>query len=167
MQPIHPKLHLQDNIQEDTLALNCQGHVQWQSAASSHVGRVRYQNEDAYLELLEQHLWAVADGMGGHARGDFASRSVVSELKSFVRSASVASSIENIEARLQAANIACQNAFGKKQVGSTVATFFESNQNGFFIWAGDSRIYRLRGDQLLLMTCDHSLAQEKVVSNLQ
>ena len=45
----------------------------YQSASYSHVGMVRQVNEDACLELAERGLWVVADGMGGHAAGDYVS----------------------------------------------------------------------------------------------
>ena len=51
--------------------------IRWVSAACSDVGKGRKLNEDAFLCEPEQGLWAVADGMGGHEAGDYASASVV------------------------------------------------------------------------------------------
>src|SRR5262245_44750836 len=51
------------------------------SAARTHVGTVRRRNEDAVLERAEIGLWAVADGAGGHERGDYASSRIIASLR--------------------------------------------------------------------------------------
>ncbi len=56
------------------------------SYAVSHRGAVRQLNEDAYVELNKFNIWVVADGMGGHEAGDFASQMVVDVIKNEVES---------------------------------------------------------------------------------
>lgn len=53
----------------------------YRSASYSHVGMVRKVNEDASLDAPEAGLWVVADGMGGHAAGDFVSSLIVDTLR--------------------------------------------------------------------------------------
>lgn len=131
------------------------------SCGDTHKGWVRIINEDAYLELPDAKLWAVADGMGGHKRGDYASKAVVKALRGFSNQGSLINIVEDLQHRLLEANNTCQHAFRARRVGSTVALLFEHRGYCFFLWAGDSRIYRLRNDKLEPMTHDHSLAQEK------
>ncbi len=136
--------------------------LSWHSAAASHVGRVRKVNEDAFLSAPEQSLWAVADGMGGHSRGDYASKVVVDALLHFTPKDSLVKSILDLDMRLKNSHEICRNTFPGEKVGSTVAALHIYAGYCFFVWAGDSRVYRLRGDDFEQMTCDHTVAQEKV-----
>ncbi len=53
----------------------------WDSATTTHTGKVRAVNEDASLALPSRGLWVVADGMGGHDAGDVASSMIVESLR--------------------------------------------------------------------------------------
>ncbi len=136
----------------------------WASCALTHVGHVRTTNEDAFLESRETGLWAVADGMGGHAAGDVASRLVVDNLDGFAPGASLGESIDDLEDRLLKANRECLQRVesdGIRQgMGSTAAVLFAAGRFCFVLWAGDSRIYRWREGDLQQLTEDHSLVQE-------
>ncbi len=136
--------------------------ITWHSAARSHAGRVREANEDAFFNSAEQGLWAVADGMGGRARGDYASGVVAEAFVHFVSQPTLTKNIVNLEARLADAHHNCRHTFKGEKIGSTVAAMFAFGSYCFFLWAGDSRVYRLRENVLEQMTVDHTLAQQKV-----
>ncbi|MCH2089639.1 MAG: serine/threonine-protein phosphatase, partial [Pseudoalteromonas sp.] len=75
------------------------------SYAVSHRGVIRELNEDAYVELNKYNLWIVADGMGGHEAGDFASQLVVDVIKAEVEELPVSSiSTEMLIKAIQSAN---------------------------------------------------------------
>ncbi len=135
--------------------------VSWHSIGRSHPGRVRELNEDAFLNYTEHKLWAVADGMGGLSRGDYASKVVVEALVHFIKQKDLPSTIVDLESRLRGAHEVCRNSFRGERVGATVAALYCYGPYCFFLWAGDSRIYRMRGDELKQMTSDHTVAQEK------
>jgi protein phosphatase len=135
----------------------------WTSASRSHVGLVRTINEDAYLDLPELRLWAVADGMGGHSVGDFASRRVIESLSDVAspnRPESVAAAIRE---RLQTVNQELREEATRRNVeaiGSTVAVLLACDRQCRYLWAGDSRIYLYRSGRLKRLTRDHSLLEE-------
>ncbi len=132
----------------------------WFSCASTDVGHVRKVNEDAFLDAREQSLWVVADGMGGHARGDRASRAIVERLHGFTEGDTPQESIEGIVQRLSEANDFCRDVAQGQVMGSTVAALYLHGTRGWLVWAGDSRIYRYRVGDFRQLTDDHSLVQE-------
>ena len=132
----------------------------WYSCAASDVGHVRKVNEDAFLDAREQSLWVVADGMGGHSRGDRASQAIVEELHDFVAAESARESLDDLLARLAAANRFCRESSDGQVMGSTVAALYLHGSRAHLLWAGDSRIYRYRRGEFVQLTEDHSLVQE-------
>lgn len=134
----------------------------WTSAARSHVGLVRTINEDAYLDQPERGLWVVADGMGGHARGDLASRMVVDALHDIPPDALV-KRVTDARDRLQAVNQQLRTEAAMRNVpiiGSTVVVLLACERHCAYLWAGDSRIYLCRGANLRRLTRDHSQVEE-------
>lgn len=130
------------------------------SCAATHVGHVRKVNEDAFLDAREQSLWVVADGMGGHSRGDRASQAIIEKLHSFVAAESARESVADLTTRLENANRLCRDASSGQVMGSTVAALYLHDERAHLLWAGDSRIYRVRNGEFLQLTDDHSLVQE-------
>lgn len=138
------------------------------SCGLSHKGLVRQINEDSYLDLPQKGLWVVADGMGGHEAGDVASQMIVEHLGRASLAGPLAERLNEIEDVLdqvnrnlldRGADIKAQNPQVKKQLvmGSTIALLAaEDNRLGVVMWAGDSRVYRLRQGQLHQVSSDHS-----------
>jgi serine/threonine protein phosphatase PrpC len=123
---------------------------------------VRTHNEDAVLELPAAGLWAVADGMGGHAAGDVASRMIVEALCGVTRRERPSELLDDVEDRLCAVNSQLYRtaAAGKGGMcGSTVAVLLAFGGYCLSVWAGDSRIYRSRAGLLSCITRDHTEVQ--------
>jgi len=132
----------------------------WFSCAATDVGHVRKTNEDSFLDAQEQALWVVADGMGGHSRGDRASQAIIESLVDFSASSSPRENLTDIIDRLGKANDICREAADGQVMGSTVAVLHIHEDKAYVLWAGDSRIYRVRGEEFSQLTDDHSLVQE-------
>lgn len=130
------------------------------------MGSKRKINEDALLARPEAGLWVVADGMGGHAAGDVASNAVIHPLSLMERPPELADFVEAVEAALMSVNQQLRDyandELGGRTVGSTVVSLLLSGRTGVCLWAGDSRLYRLRGGQLTRLSRDHSAVQEMV-----
>lgn len=137
----------------------------WVSASLSDVGLVRSHNEDSCIELPEQQVWLVADGMGGHEAGDLASHVVVEQVAGLKPVVRLADRIRLLKDRIQAANAALLaegRRRGNNVIGSTVAGLLLDGRHAVCIWAGDSRVYRLRGGRLRQLTRDHRWVQELI-----
>ncbi|MGD1924294.1 MAG: PP2C family protein-serine/threonine phosphatase [Paracoccaceae bacterium] len=81
-----------------------QGGFRIESEGASDPGRVRKLNEDSYLIKPEVGLWVVADGMGGHDAGDFASQTLVAELEGISKAESAPALLTAIEDKVIVAN---------------------------------------------------------------
>ena len=127
----------------------------------THVGHTRRVNEDALFVSEAAGLWLVADGIGGHGNGDKASAAVVEHVEGYCQGNSVEESLAEITSRLRQAHQACRNMAGACRPSTTVAALIIFQSKAILIWAGDSRIYRLRAGELTLLTEDHNLAQER------
>jgi protein phosphatase len=114
---------------------------------------VREVNEDACLEQPERGLWAVADGMGGHALGEFASRLVIRSLTDLPAPQSLAQYIDDAHECLQDANRRLRSEAAQRDVpiiGTTIVALLASERHAAFLWAGDSRVYLCRAGRLRL-----------------
>jgi serine/threonine protein phosphatase PrpC len=133
------------------------------SCGLSHAGRVRELNEDRYLVKSESGVFAVADGMGGHEAGEIASTSIVEHLSSIGVPSSAPDLRARFEDRVMIANREIREISSMRNgtiIGSTLAALLAFESQYACIWAGDSRIYMLRGGQLAQLSRDHTEVQQ-------
>lgn len=136
------------------------------STSKTSAGNVRSTNEDSYFENPQHGIWAVADGMGGHQSGDLASQLITQSLGVVEQKDTLQETINNVKECLLNANafLLEEASFrkGKQTIGSTVVVVVIHGDQCVALWAGDSRLYRLREKKLELLTTDHSHVQELV-----
>ena len=143
--------------------------LHWHSHGITNIGAVRKMNEDTFLDRPDLGVWAVADGMGGHAGGDVASQLVVDRLAQLPANSSLSVLVDTAEDRLLEANrklLTLAMRQKERTIGSTVVAFFARGQHAACLWAGDSRLYRIRGKNIEQMMQDHALVEDLVMSGL-
>ena len=140
------------------------GQLAVKDAACSEVGRVRASNEDAFVRRPRAGLWAVADGMGGHADGAWAASAVASALTDIPITGDVETDRAEVGAAIHRANglIHARAQAQSLRMGSTVVALLLSGSRFTIFWAGDSRAYRLRAGRLVQLTRDHTHVQGKL-----
>lgn len=134
--------------------------ISWSSACDTHPGNCLENNEDAVLSLSGSAFWLVADGMGGHQDGDYASEAIVQSLAEVTLTGDLSDCVDAVEDRLLDVNdhlrhharIQCEG----RTLGSTVVLMLARDNVGVALWAGDSRLYRVRNRQIELITRDHN-----------
>jgi len=147
--------------------------MRWHAAGLTDVGRERRRNEDALAVEPSRRLFAVADGMGGHAEGHVASRLAVETLlATFPRAPSSRIAASTLSRRLitafDAANRAILDHAAKHPrcagMGTTLTTLVPLANMPACVIAhiGDSRAYRLRAGALVQLTHDHTWVQQQV-----
>jgi serine/threonine protein phosphatase PrpC len=157
--------------------------VKLTSVARTDVGRKRQINEDAFFHDDEKGFYVVADGVGGHNKGEIASREAVEQLRMWVYGASrdLDRLVERVEAgdtecvweirRLLESGVksACYMVFGmaeldpeKKGMSTTLSALLIRGGLAFAVHVGDSRVYRVRKANVLQLTEDHTLINYKL-----
>jgi serine/threonine protein phosphatase PrpC len=127
--------------------------------AETHVGRIRHLNEDDYH--VASTLLAVADGMGGHAAGEVASRLVISTLANWPGWDEPARELR--ACLLHANDLIIKGAKADSTqagMGTTVTVAHVGNGKLYYAHVGDSRLYLLRHNILRKLTHDHSVVAE-------
>ncbi len=138
----------------------------WTSGYVTDVGKVREINEDACLDLSPRGLWVVADGMGGHDAGDVASQMIVDSLQHVDSHEKPSEFLDEVEDRLLDVNgrLYARSLQGEEPttIGSTVVAVLAFKRHVLSLWAGDSRVYRLRDGKFQQITRDHSQVEELI-----
>ena len=149
-------------------------------AGETNVGRKRNHNEDNFALMPEFGLYVVADGMGGHASGEVASKMAVDSLREFL--AETAEDPEKTwpykmdrskgyeENRLitgvKLSNLriyeTAQRDGSKRGMGTTYVSLYAAENGVYIAHVGDSRCYRWRAGKLEQMTEDHSLLNDYI-----
>jgi protein phosphatase len=147
-------------------------------AGQTDVGRKRQHNEDNFAIMAEYGLYVVADGMGGHASGEIASKMAVDTLQEFF--SATADDPERTwpykmdrtkgyeENRLITGIKLCnlriyeqaQRNVKQRGMGTTLVALFAVEDGVFVAHVGDSRVYRIRDGKLEQLTEDHSLLND-------
>ncbi|WP_460425892.1 FHA domain-containing protein [Azotobacter armeniacus] len=121
---------------------------------------MREHNEDALLCCPRLRLWAVADGMGGHRRGEVASALALDTL------CRLTSRCQDLRGAIQGANAAILTAGeaeeGSHGMGTTLVAVRFAGADFQLVWVGDSRAYRIGADSIEQLTCDHSWVQAMI-----
>lgn len=140
------------------------------SGSHTHVGRVRAHNEDALLD--GSRIWAVADGMGGHAAGEVASAIIIETLRALdaaagLRPGDLVAALDEANVRILDHGERHPEAWG---LGSTVTGIASVRGDDADVWAvfnlGDSRVYREHDGRLVRATVDHSEAEELLLAGV-
>jgi protein phosphatase len=150
----------------------------------SDVGRRRPHNEDAYLSDDVLGLYVVADGVGGNAKGELASQESVEQIHGWIkaRRAEISQLLETpneesvgqvhrlVESAIQQA---CYMVFGmasldpnRRGMSTTISALMTNGDSAFIGQVGDSRVYQMRGNEVLQRTEDHTLINYKLKHGL-
>jgi PPM family protein phosphatase len=149
----------------------------------THVGKQRQHNEDAFLVADEAKLYLVADGMGGHAAGEIASRIAVDSISEFILHTreddgtwphaydeQYKRSTNRLMAAVRLANTRVLEAMRKdarlRGMGTTVVACLADEDTMSVAHVGDSRAYLVRDGRLSRLTNDHSWVFEQVQAGM-
>ena len=150
------------------------------ATGETNVGMKRTHNEDNYTCLDEDHLYVVADGMGGHASGEVASQMAIDTLREFFKATTADPEAtwpykmdksrgyeENrLITSIKLANLRIYEAAQRdpklRGMGTTAVGILVGDDGVLIAHVGDSRVYRVRGGQMEQLTEDHSLLNDYI-----
>jgi serine/threonine protein phosphatase PrpC len=139
-------------------------------AAATDIGKVRSENQDRWLADVDLGLFAIADGLGGHAAGSLAAQLVVDVLPRLVRRALAGSGQTTAEAigpalarQIKTLSEMVYNETrgqpGVSGTGTTLVLALVDGARATIVHAGDSRAYLFQDGWLRRLTRDHTLAE--------
>jgi protein phosphatase len=152
--------------------------------AVTDTGRKRKGNEDSLFVNAEQRLFVVADGMGGHAAGEVASKIAVDSINEFVCLTGSDQEItwpfglddtisydgNRLKTSIRYANRKVLDATKEKTeyegMATTVAAVLVDGDTANLAHVGDSRVYMVRDGSMTLLTSDHSWVNEQIQSGI-
>lgn len=146
-------------------------------AARTDVGMVRTHNEDYFALVEDEKLFIVADGMGGHASGDVASKLSADTMAEFYRMTrdhdapwpyrydpSLSYAENRVVSAIRLANARIHEAAkrhrSQRGMGTTIVAFHVNGERGYVAHVGDSRCYLIRNGRIQPLTRDHSLLED-------
>jgi serine/threonine-protein phosphatase Stp1 len=135
-----------------------------ESVGGTHVGQVRTNNEDSYCLRPDRCFWAVADGMGGHEKGEWASGAIVKAAEAMTLPEEFESACTAIADMIHTSNARIHHEAKQRgiQMGSTFVGLYLNGRRFGLFWVGDSRAYVLREGALHMLSRDHSQVQAMV-----
>ncbi|MCW8858765.1 MAG: Stp1/IreP family PP2C-type Ser/Thr phosphatase [Deltaproteobacteria bacterium] len=137
-----------------------------QVCAKTDVGLKRSNNEDNYSTLVEKGLFIVADGMGGHAAGEVASRIAIETVLQELETSDLDHPQQKLLSAVEKANQAVEQAAHDnpdwRGMGTTLSVLLLHQRQGYLAHVGDSRMYRQQGTKFEQMSDDHSLIGEQL-----
>ena len=152
--------------------------MRWHGKGFTDIGQVRQINQDAFGLFNPLNFWVVADGMGGHAGGEIASRITIETVGDYMQKQLTTQSIESnfhgeysglLKKALELSNQAIRD-YAREHLeymgmGTTVVALHISRDPSpiaTIAHAGDSRAYLMSNQSLSLLTRDHSMVEERI-----
>ena len=137
---------------------------------NTNTGMVRGNNEDAYGNYPDLSLYIVADGLGGHAGGEVASRIAVESIKEYIESAYKYKTPEDIKTKIIKAikeastriMLEANKGYNLQGMGTTVVVVKIQGDKAIVAHVGDSRAYLIKGEVITQITKDHTVVEEYI-----
>ncbi len=138
--------------------------IVYRAAGATNKGLVRSVNEDNFLSRTDRGVWIVADGMGGHEAGDVASALIVDRADRAGSPKRLKDASHTVGSALYSAN-ADLRAMAEERgpgavIGAATVALVARDGTARCLWAGDARLYRLRGSDFKQLSTDHDLVTE-------